>query len=241
MRPVILATLAALLLSACGDPVAEQAKYETRHDPARADTMLAVGFAPGSGQLDAGQVSELRTMVNAGRRAQRDEFVVVTDGTGGPMQQARAERVKQSLAAAGARWVGGSVEPAMSMGPDQVVIVRSEYRIGMRNCPDPGSGKQWNPAESVMPGFGCADAYNMGQMLARPRDAAIGRDPGPADGTVSATAVQRYREGRVRTVTQNLSGTAGSATTTSQNNGTDVPAGGGTGGGGMTPAATPGT
>ena len=48
-----------------------------------------------------------------------------------------------------------------------------------------------------MPGFGCSDAYNMGQMLSRPRDAAIGRSPGPADGTVNAEAVARYREGRV--------------------------------------------
>lgn len=235
MRSVILATLAAILLAACGDPVAEQAKSDTRHDAVRADTMLAVGFAPGSGQLDAGQVAELRTMVSAGRRAQRDEFVVVTDGSGGPMQQARAERVKQSLSAAGARWVGGSVEPSMTMGPNQVVVVRSEYRIATRDCPNYSPAGQWNPNESVMPGFGCADAYNMGQMLARPRDAAVGRDPGPADGTVNSTAVQRYREGRVRTVTQTLNGQV-SASSTSQNMGTDVPAGGGGGGASPPPA-----
>jgi type IV pilus biogenesis protein CpaD/CtpE len=58
-----------------------------------------------------------------------------------------------------------------------------------------------------MPGLGCADAYNMGQMLARPRDAAIGRSPGPADGQVNADAVQRYREGRVK-------GAGGGGTTT---------------------------
>ena len=51
-----------------------------------------------------------------------------------------------------------------------------------------------------MPGFGCADAYNMGQMLARPRDAAVGRAPGPAEAWVNAEAIQRYREGRVRSV-----------------------------------------
>ncbi len=235
MRSVILATLAAALLAGCGDPVAEQAKVDTRHDPVRADTMLAVGFAPGSGQLDAGQVAELRTMVSVGRRAQRDEFVVVTDGTGGPLQQGRAERIKQSLSAAGARWVGTALEPSMSMGPDQVVIVRSEYRVGTRNCPNYGSGAQWNPNESVMTGFGCADAYNMGQMLARPRDAAVGREPGPADGTVNATAIQRYREGRVRTVTQTLNG-AVNASSSTQNSGTDIPAGGGGGGASPPPA-----
>jgi len=199
MRSLLLIMLGATLLAACGDPVLEQARVDTRHDPERADTMLAVDFPPGAGQLDAGQAGQLQTMVAAGQRAQRDEFLVVTDGSGGPMQTARAERVRQSLSAAGARWVGTTVEPAMAMGPDQVVVVRSEYRIGTRGCPDYNPASQWNPNESAKGGFGCADAYNMGQMLARPRDAATGRPAGPADGTVSASAIQRYHEGRVRT------------------------------------------
>lgn len=198
MRSVLLATLAAAALAACGNPVAEQARTDTRHDAVRADTMLAVSFAPSSGQLDAGQLRELRAMVAEGQRAQRDEFVVVTDGSGGPIQAARAQKVRQGLSSAGARWVGTAIEPAMAMGPDQVVVVRSEYRIGTRDCPNHGSGTQWNPNESQMTNFGCADAYNMGLMLARPRDAATGRDPGPADAAVNAAAIQRYREGRVK-------------------------------------------
>jgi len=75
-----------------------------------------------------------------------------------------------------------------------------------------------------MPGFGCADAYNMGQMLARPRDAAIGREPGPAEAWVNAEAIQRYREGRVRTVT--AASTSGG--------------GGGGGGGGAAGGGAPG-
>jgi type IV pilus biogenesis protein CpaD/CtpE len=89
----------------------------------------------------------------------------------------------------------------------------------------------WNPNESVNPNTGCADAYNMGQMLARPRDVAIGRDPGPADATVSATAIQRYREGRVRTIT--IQSNNGQTTLTTLNAGNDVPSGGG---GGASPA-----
>jgi pilus assembly protein CpaD len=222
MRSLLLSVLAAGLLAACGDPVAEQARVDTRNDAVRADTMLAVGFSPSSGQLDASQVNELRTMVAVGQRALRDEFVVVTDGSGGPIQAARAEKVRQSLAGAGARWVGTAVEPSMAMGPDQVVVVRSEYRIGTRNCPNHGSGAQWNPNESQMSNFGCADAYNMGQMMARPRDAAVGRDAGPADSTVNAAAIQRYREGKVRTAV-----TSGSTTG----------AGGGEAGGGSSTSA----
>jgi type IV pilus biogenesis protein CpaD/CtpE len=199
MRSLLVTSLAAALLAACADPVVDQAKVDTRHDAVRADTMLAIDFRPGTGQLDPGQVGELRAMVAEGQRAQRDEFLVVTDGSGGPIQTARADRVRQSLSAAGARWVGAAVEPAMAMGPDQVVVVRSEYRIGTHGCPDSNPAGIGNTDESQMGGYGCADAYNMGQMLARPRDAAVGRPGGPADGTVSAAAIQRYHEGKVRT------------------------------------------
>src|SRR5260370_4366504 len=171
--------------------------------------MVAVGFQPGTGRLDPRQVNELRAMVTAGQRAQRAEFVVVPDGSGGTLQQLRAQQIRQSLSSAGARWVGASVEPAMLMGPDQVVVVRSEYRLGTSNCPTYNPSSIGNPNESAMGGYGCADAYNMGQMLARPRDAAIGREPGPAEASVNASAVQRYREGRVRTVTAGGTGGGG--------------------------------
>jgi type IV pilus biogenesis protein CpaD/CtpE len=197
MRSVVVLLAAAGLAACAPNPTAQQAAVDTRFDPVRADTMLAVNFAPGAGGPDAAQQHELRTMVAAGRRAQRDEFVVVSDGSGGPVQRLRAQRVGQSLAEAGARWVSTSVEPAMAMGPNAVVIVRSEYLLGL-NCPNYNPVTIGNPNESLMPGFGCADAFNMGQMLARPRDAVAGRPAGPADATVNAAAIARYREGKVR-------------------------------------------
>jgi len=210
MRTVLIVLLGAAALAACASPTKEQARVETRYMPVRADTMLAVAFVPGVGQLDGGQVSELRAMVAAGQRAQRDEFVVVTDGSGGGLQQQRADQVRQSLISSGARWVDMTVEPSMAMGPDTVVVARSEYRIGMRNCPEGDSGAMWNPNESTTAGYGCSDAYNMGQMLSRPRDAVQGRSPGPADATVNAAAIERYREGRVRSA----AATGGGATPT---------------------------
>jgi len=198
VRSIILLVFAAASLTACADPIAQQAARDTRHDPVRADKVLAISFHPGSGRLDPGQAGQLKAMVAAGQAAQRGEFVVVTDGSGGPIQNARAQEVRLSLAHAGARWVSTSVEPTMAMGPNQVVVVRSEYRIGEYNCPNYMPAEMANINEAAMPGFGCADAYNMGKMLARPRDAAVGREPGPADGTVGAESVQRYREGRAR-------------------------------------------
>jgi type IV pilus biogenesis protein CpaD/CtpE len=218
MRYFVMLVAVAGLAACAQDPVAQQAAVDTRYDPVRGDTMVAVNFAPSAGVPDGGQVSGLRTMVETGRRAQRDEFVVVSDGTGGPMQRARAQRVAQVLSDAGAHWVSTSLEPAMAMGPNTVVVVRSEYLLGFNNCPNYNPATTANPNEAAMPGFGCADSYNMGQMLARPRDAAVGRPPGPADGTIYALAIARYREGRVPML--NTSGIIGGA------------AAGGTGGGG---------
>jgi hypothetical protein len=130
---------------------------------------------------------------------------VVSDGSGGPVQRLRAQRVSQSLSEAGARWVGTSVEPAMATGPNAVVIVRSEYLLG-QNCPTYSPATIANPNEALMPGFGCADAYNMGQMVGRPL--------GPADATVNAAAIARYREGKVKAldtsgITGGMSGGSG--------------------------------
>jgi pilus biogenesis lipoprotein CpaD len=209
--PFVLALAVAGSLAGCTNPIVDQAARDLRHEPVRSDTMLALDFAPGSLRLDGGQVMALRAMASEGRRAQRDEFVVVSDGSGGAIQQARAQQARNALADAGVRWVETAVQPSMATGPNSLVVVRSEYRIAFRNCPNFANPNTQNTNEAVTPNFACSDAYNFGQMLARPRDAAVGRDPGPADGTVNAEAIQRYREGRVRTVTQstNTGGGAG--------------------------------
>ncbi|HTR85378.1 MAG TPA: CpaD family pilus assembly lipoprotein [Reyranella sp.] len=190
--------IVALALAGCGDPVAEKAALDTRHDAVRSDTMKTFEFQPGASQLDGAQAVALRNMVSPGQPTERDEYVVLTDGSGGPLQQARAQQIRQGLSNAGARFVNVAVEPTLGMGPDAVVVAHSAYRLGGRDCMVTSRVGQWNPNESQTPGFGCADAYNMGQMMARPRDSALPRGPGPADGTVSASAVQRYHDGKVK-------------------------------------------
>ena len=183
----------------CGDPVTEQAQVETRHDPVRADRLVAVDFAPGSARLDPAQERELRVLA-AGRRADRDEFVVVTDGSGGPIQHSRAAHVAHSLAQAGARWVsrvgragdGARARPGRggALGvphrnaqlPDLHAVVDLESRTS-----------------SAMPGFGCADCLQHGpdagpsaRCRSRPR-ARSGRGHGRVPMPSSATGKARVR------------------------------------------------
>lgn len=46
--------------------------------------------------------------------------------------------------------------------------------------------------------FGCADAVNMGMMIANPRDLILGRPMGDSDGQVIAEGVRRYRTDKVK-------------------------------------------
>ena len=207
MKSLPLSVLALAMLAACADPTVEQAEVDARFIANRADQMVALDFAPGSTRLDPSQEQRMRTLL-VNRHGQRDEFVVVTDGSGGPLQQSRASHVASRLSQAGAQWISAQVDPSIARGPDQILVVRSEYLLAMHNCPTHTPATIWNPNESAKPGYGCTDAYNLGQMLARPRDAAIGRDPGPADGQISADSVQRYRESHVRTSSISVGGAA---------------------------------
>ena len=56
----------------------------------------------------------------------------------------------------------------MAMGPNTVVVVRSEYLMGVNNCPNYNPATTANPNEAAMPGFGCADAYNMPALMTVP-------------------------------------------------------------------------
>ena len=85
MRFLVILGTAALLAACAESPVVQQSTVDTRFDPTRADTMVAVKFGNNAAGPDSGQVSSLRSIVEVGRRAQRDEFVVVSDGSGGAL------------------------------------------------------------------------------------------------------------------------------------------------------------
>ena len=86
---------------------------------------------------------------------------------------------------------------ASNAGVENTAIVAVErYAVSYPDCPD------WHRAPPLTNGvwsnYGCANAVNLGQMIADPRDLVTGRDLGPADGTVAAAAIARYRKGEVK-------------------------------------------
>jgi len=79
-------------------------------------------------------------------------------------------------------------------------------------CPDWTKPTRVNFSNSVHSNFGCADAANLGAMLANPADAWFGRKPGAADGAAAA-AIERYRAGETKPLLDGASAPAESTTT----------------------------
>jgi|GEM_PF-1470824 len=70
--------------------------------------------------------------------------------------------------------------------------------LSVPGCPDWSKEVRHNYSNSVHSNFGCADATNLGLMIANPEDVLEGRNPGAADGTYAAGAIERYRKGETK-------------------------------------------
>lgn len=76
---------------------------------------------------------------------------------------------------------------------DEVVVFAQTVAVLPPDCPGYNTPIQldyeWRPNTKL----GCANAINLGLMVANPSDLAQGRPVGPADGEAMALGVQRYR------------------------------------------------
>ena len=139
-----------------------------------------------------------RTMVETGRRAQRDEFVVVSDGTGGPMQQARAQRVGQVLSNAGARWVEHVGRAGHGDGPRHRGRGALGIPAGLQQLPELQPGHHRQSQRGGDAGLRLRRRLQHGPDAgppARCRGRPLGR-PGRRHGQ-RARRSPRYREGKV--------------------------------------------
>jgi len=126
-------------------------------------------------------------------------YVVASASNPDPVATRRAEGVARHLARRGldatilasAEWAGA---PASGNG---VRVLVHRFVVVAPRCPDwrkPANADYGNTQAS---NFGCADAVNLGMMLADPRDLVEGRTMEGASGDAAAAAVKRYRDGKV--------------------------------------------
>ncbi len=85
-----------------------------------------------------------------------------------------------------------------STAPDEVGVVVERVVVTLPACPN---WTEWpNNSFSNQPtsNWGCSTAVDLGMMVAEPSDLNFGRVPGPSDGTVMSSSIERYRLGKTK-------------------------------------------
>lgn len=80
----------------------------------------------------------------------------------------------------------------------RVDVAVTTYFVRLPECPDWSRDPGFDPSSLALSNLGCANATNLGLMVADPADLARGRDAGYSDATREAEAVVRYRADKVK-------------------------------------------
>jgi len=222
LRLVVLPLM--LGLAACA---AEYSKSEAP-DTLRVDgaeSRLSIAFAGGSDRLTAGEAARLDRMVVSGTIRPADRVEVAAAGPPG-LAERRAAAISRELL----RY--GIVTQTLALGSvpaNHAIVSVGRYAVTLPTCPNWSQSLSYDFSNAFTSNYGCANATNLGLMVASPGDLVSGRQFSGPDAQPAA-AVQRYLTDRVKpppTPTASPFGGGGGG-------------GGGDSGGGA-PAGAPGT
>jgi pilus assembly protein CpaD len=173
---------------------------------------VVIPFPPGSARLGASEVDQLDRFL-AGDGGNRSQVSVVIGTASGPpnLAELRGREIQSRLARHGipATILRGESD---RMAPNTVLVSIDRYVVTTPRCPDFSKSTESNYTNTPDSNFGCANAQNLGVMVADPADLTRGRDLGPQDGPQSVLAIQRYRVGKVTPLGGGGSTSSGGAT-----------------------------
>ncbi len=88
----------------------------------------------------------------------------------------------------------GARAGAIGQGDSALLVVHQIYLTEPAGCAGTSAvGRIAQDNEVAISRFGCATAYNLGQMIADPRDLIAGREMGPSDGERAAFLLRSYK------------------------------------------------
>jgi pilus assembly protein CpaD len=180
-------------LAAC---VAEYSKSEAPNE-LRVDgteTRREVAFAAGSAYLPAGEVRKIDQWVLSGSIRPADRVQIAAGGPHG-LAERRAAAVSSELLRYG---IVASTLPIDTAPADRAVVSIGRYAVILPACPNWSQSLRWEFTNAYTSNYGCANATNLGLMVASPADLASGRPFTGIDGQPAVSAVQRYLTDRVK-------------------------------------------
>jgi pilus assembly protein CpaD len=202
---VLALCLAPLAISACTDhrlvthATWKQQEAFAQPEVRRVDVQYVVPFAPKALELSDVEREALAMFVRQ-NNLQAGAHVSVAAPTKSATQAARSRNrlasVRNELQRMGVSSTVVQAEPTNNQSTgDEVVVFAQTVAVLPPDCPGYNTpitlDYEWRPATRL----GCANAVNLGLMVANPGDLAQGRPVGPADGEAMSLGVQRYRAG----------------------------------------------
>ena len=217
-----------LVLAACA------AEYTKTEAPAQlrvdgAGSRFEVAFAGGSGSLSGSEAAKLDRMVLAGNILPSDRVEIAVAGPPGLAQQ-RAAAISRELLRYG---IVAQALPLAAAPANRAVVSIGRYAVTLPTCPNWSQSPAADFTNALSSYYGCADATNLGLMVANPPDLVSGRPLSATGAQVTSNAMQRYLSDRVKTPPNPTPAPFGG--------GGGDSGGGGGGGGGGAPGGAPGT
>jgi pilus assembly protein CpaD len=229
-RPLYLLAIPAMLaLAACRPGAAE---YTTAEAPKlltidSAASQVNLVFLPGSDQLAPGQSARLQQLALSGRMSPSDRVTI--SPSGGPLlQEQRVEAISSELLRYG---IAAAVSPLAGVPRDRAILTIGRYMVTLPACPNFSQYPASDFTNARTSNFGCANASNLGLMVANPADLVAGRDLAYADGLPAVSAITRYQTDKVK-LPESAAGATALAPSSSAGGAPTAGAGAGTGGGG---------
>jgi pilus assembly protein CpaD len=182
-----------LWLAAC---VTEYSKSEapTALQVDGAQSRVEIAFAPGSERLAAGEARRLDRLVLDGNIRPADRVAIAAAGPPG-LAERRAAAISSELLRYGivARTLTLDAVPA-----NRAIVEVGRYTVTLPACPNWSQSLAVDFTNAFSSYYGCANATNLGLMVASPADLVSGRTLAPADGQPAVAAVERYMNDRVK-------------------------------------------
>ena len=115
------------------------------------------------------------------------------------LREAGVERVAVTMVAMGETMATAPLGDIAGLARDrQVEVLVAGEEVVLPGCPDWTRDPGYDPLNLPLSNLGCANAVNLGLMVADPGDLATTLPTSPADGTREAEAIARYRTDKVK-------------------------------------------
>jgi pilus assembly protein CpaD len=158
-----------------------------------AETRREIAFAAGSAALSPSEIRKINGWVLSGSIRPADRVAIAA---GGPpaLAKARAAAISQALL----RWgIVASSQPLADVAANRAVVNVGRYAVTLPDCPNWTQSLSVEFTNAFTSNYGCADATNLGLMVASPGDLVSGREFTGIDAVPAINAVNRYQTDKI--------------------------------------------